>query len=360
MASKILIVEDDSDIVELLTYNLQEAGFETEAVFNGGDAIERAVEVQPALIILDLMLPEVDGLEVCRLLKQDTQTADIPIIMLTAKGEEIDRVIGLQLGADDYVTKPFSQREFVLRVRAVLRRTTAEQPSSSSNQLEIAGLRIDIDRHKVFNEQGEIELTATEFKMLALFAGAPGRVFSRSVLMDSIWGTGLLRRRSNGGYPTLAVCVANWEVSANGLRQCMALAIGSRSRGFASFTQRVIVAYNFPGFGMENCAVTARWGKVNVRPHCQGCVCVNHAIVSKVWVVGILYLFNVVAVAVELDSIAVNNDIPIPKQTLCNLVNKKRLNLGRWVLGCRCRLFVNFHLPAPVSKLWYQIRRFFA
>lgn len=188
MASKILIVEDDSDIVELLTYNLQEAGFETEAVFNGGDAIERAVEMQPSLIILDLMLPEVDGLEVCRLLKQDTQTADIPIIMLTAKGEEIDRVIGLQLGADDYVTKPFSQREFVLRVRAVLRRTTTEQPPSSSNQLEISGLRIDIDRHKVFNEQGEIELTATEFKMLALFAGAPGRVFSRSVLMDSIWG----------------------------------------------------------------------------------------------------------------------------------------------------------------------------
>jgi phosphate regulon transcriptional regulator PhoB len=188
MASKILIVEDDSDIVELLTYNLREAGFETEAVFNGGDAIERAVEEQPDLIILDLMLPEVDGLEVCRLLKQDTQTADIPIIMLTAKGEEIDRVIGLQLGADDYVTKPFSQREFVLRVRAVLRRTTAEQTPSSVNQLEISGLRIDIDKHKVFNEQGEIELTATEFKMLVLFAGAPGRVFSRSVLMDSIWG----------------------------------------------------------------------------------------------------------------------------------------------------------------------------
>jgi phosphate regulon transcriptional regulator PhoB len=188
MASKILIVEDDSDIVELLTYNLREAGFETEAVFNGGDAIERAVEEQPDLIILDLMLPEVDGLEVCRLLKQDTQTEDIPIIMLTAKGEEIDRVIGLQLGADDYVTKPFSQREFVLRVRAVLRRTTAEQTPSSVNQLEISGLRIDIDKHKVFNEQGEIELTATEFKMLVLFAGAPGRVFSRSVLMDSIWG----------------------------------------------------------------------------------------------------------------------------------------------------------------------------
>ena len=188
MASKILIVEDDSDIVELLTYNLREAGFETEAVFNGGDAIERAVEEQPDLIILDLMLPEVDGFEVCRLLKQDTQTADIPIIMLTAKGEEIDRVIGLQLGADDYVTKPFSQREFVLRVRAVLRRTTAEQTPSSVNQLEISGLRIDIDKHKVFNEQGEIELTATEFKMLVLFAGAPGRVFSRSVLMDSIWG----------------------------------------------------------------------------------------------------------------------------------------------------------------------------
>jgi phosphate regulon transcriptional regulator PhoB len=188
MASKILIVEDDSDIVELLTYNLREAGFETEAVFNGADALERAVEEQPDLIILDLMLPEVDGFEVCRLLKQDTQTADIPIIMLTAKAEEIDRVIGLQLGADDYVTKPFSQREFVLRVRAVLRRTTAEQTPSSVNQLEISGLRIDIDKHKVFNEQGEIELTATEFKMLVLFAGAPGRVFSRSVLMDSIWG----------------------------------------------------------------------------------------------------------------------------------------------------------------------------
>ena len=134
----------------------------------------------------------------------------------------------------------------------------------------------------------------------------------------------------------------------------MGLAIGSRSRHFASFTERVIVAHNFPGFGMENCAVTARGCKVDVRPHCQGCVCVNHAVVSKVWVVDILYLFNVIAVAVELDGIAVNNDIPVAEQTLRDLVDEKRFNLGRCILGYRCRLFVNCHLPAPVSKLWYQ------
>ncbi len=187
VSSKILIVEDESDIVELLAYNLRQAGFETEAVFNGADALQRAIENPPELILLDLLLPEIDGLEVCRLLKRDPHTETIPIIMLTAKGEEIDRIVGLELGADDYITKPFSPREVVLRVRAVLRRTSNGQ-STAGSQLRVAGLTIDMDKHQVHSEEGVIDLTATEFKMLSLLAGSPGRVFSRSVLMDAVWG----------------------------------------------------------------------------------------------------------------------------------------------------------------------------
>ncbi len=188
MAAKILIVEDDPDIVELLAYNLKQAGFETEAVFNGADALQQATEKLPDLVILDLLLPEVDGLEVCRLLKCHPKTQAVPVIMLTAKGEEIDRIVGLELGADDYITKPFSPREVVLRVRAVLRRRDANQPSLSANRIAFDGLTIDLDKHQVFTEEGVIDLTATEFKMLSLFAGSPGRVFTRNILMDAVWG----------------------------------------------------------------------------------------------------------------------------------------------------------------------------
>ncbi len=188
MASKILIVEDEPDIVELLVYNLDQAGFETEAVFNGADALEQVKIQQPDLVLLDLLLPEVDGLEVCRTLKRDPETTGIPIIMLTAKGEAIDRIVGLELGADDYITKPFSPREVLLRVRAVLRRAPNLPRNSPANQIQIDNLKIDIDRHQVFSNGDVIDLTATEFKILSLFAHSPGRVFTRSILMDAVWG----------------------------------------------------------------------------------------------------------------------------------------------------------------------------
>ncbi len=188
MVSKILIVEDEPDIVELLVYNLDQAGFKTEAVFNGADALDRAKIEPPDLVLLDLLLPEVDGLEVCRTLKRDPETAGIPIIMLTAKGEAIDRIVGLELGADDYITKPFSPREVMLRVRAVLRRAPNVPRNRPSNQIQIDDLKIDLDRHQVFSDGDVIDLTATEFKILSLFAHSPGRVFTRSILMDAVWG----------------------------------------------------------------------------------------------------------------------------------------------------------------------------
>ena len=187
MSSKILIVEDDHNIVELLTYNLEQEGYDVHAALDGTDALQRAAADVADLVILDLMLPELDGLEVCRSLKRNPQTAVIPVIMLTAKMEEIDHIVGLELGADDYIAKPFSPREVVLRVRTVLRRI-ASRTSEPSNQIEVRGLTINLDKHLVRGAEGEIDLTATEFKVLTLFAQAPGRVFTRSVLMDVIWG----------------------------------------------------------------------------------------------------------------------------------------------------------------------------
>ena len=188
MDAKILIVEDERDIADLLRYNLQEAGFKTDYVRNGADALQRAIEKTPDLILLDLMLPEVDGMIVCRLLKNDPRTKNIPIVMVTAKTEEKDRVAGLELGADDYITKPFSPREVVLRVSAVLRRIQIGKQTESTKQIETHGVTIDLDKHQVLTESGPIDLTATEFKLITLFARSPGRVFTRDILMDVIWG----------------------------------------------------------------------------------------------------------------------------------------------------------------------------
>lgn len=188
MQAKILIVEDERDIVELLRYNLQEAGFKTDYVRNGADALQRAIATPPDLILLDLMLPEVDGLVVCRLLKSDPRTKNVPIVMLTAKIEEEDRVKGLELGADDYIPKPFSPREVVLRVAAVLRRLTAGHEKEETEKIHTHGITIDLDKHQVLTEDAPIELTATEFKLITLFARSPGRVFTRELLMDIVWG----------------------------------------------------------------------------------------------------------------------------------------------------------------------------
>ena len=188
MDAKILIVEDERDIADLLRYNLQEAGFKTDYVRNGADALQRAIEKTPDLILLDLMLPEVDGMIVCRLLKNDPRTKNIPIVMVTAKTEEKDRVAGLELGADDYIIKPFSPREVVLRVSAVLRRIQIGKQTESPKQIETHGVTIDLDKHQVLTQSGPIDLTATEFKLITLFAQSPGRVFTRDILMDVIWG----------------------------------------------------------------------------------------------------------------------------------------------------------------------------
>ena len=188
MKVKILVVEDERDIVKLLKYNLQQEDFEVDTVRNGADALQRAVDNPPDLILLDLMLPEVDGLIVCRLLKHDSRTKKIPIIMLTAKTDESDRVTGLELGADDYIPKPFSPREVILRIHAVLRRLNASNEADEENQIETHGVVIDLDRHQVMTEDEAIDLTATEFKLITLFARSPGRVFNRDILMDVIWG----------------------------------------------------------------------------------------------------------------------------------------------------------------------------
>ena len=187
MDAKILIVEDERDIVDLLRYNLKQENFEVDVVRNGADVLPKAVDNPPDLILLDLMLPEVDGLIVCRLLKNDPRTKKIPIVMLTAKADEQDRVTGLELGADDYITKPFSPREVVLRINAVLRRLNAGNNDEDENQIETHGVVIDLNRHQVLTDDGAIDLTATEFKLITLFAKSPGRVFNRDILMDVIW-----------------------------------------------------------------------------------------------------------------------------------------------------------------------------
>ena len=142
----------------------------------------------PDLILLDLLLPGVDGLEICRMLKRNPTTEDIPVIILTAKGEKADRIVGLELGADDYITKPFSPREVVLRIRAVQRRMEEARTSTAAKQLRIHDLVINLDNHQVFNRRQEVDLTATEFKLLTLLVGTPRRVFTRDLLMNKLWG----------------------------------------------------------------------------------------------------------------------------------------------------------------------------
>jgi two-component system phosphate regulon response regulator PhoB len=185
MKPKILVVDDEPDALELIQYNLQAAGYDVVTAADGEEALEKARATPPALIILDVMLPEVDGLEVCKALRRDPTTASIPIVMLTAKAAEIDRVLGLELGADDYVTKPFSPRELVLRVKSLLRRRL---PAESEPQtFDFGGLKIDIPRHEVSVAGKGVDLTATEFKLLTVLAERRGRVQSREALLRDVW-----------------------------------------------------------------------------------------------------------------------------------------------------------------------------
>jgi two-component system phosphate regulon response regulator PhoB len=184
---KILIVEDEEDVLELVRYNLEKNGYLTECAMTGREALSRAKSGVPDLVLLDLMLPHVDGLEVCRLLKADAETAALPVVMLTAKGTEADIVAGLEMGADDYITKPFSPRVLLARVKAVLRRQDVPAETDKT-LLRIHDIEIDPGKHRVTVRGKEAKLTSTEFNLLRFLAARPGWVFTRYQIVDAIHG----------------------------------------------------------------------------------------------------------------------------------------------------------------------------
>lgn len=186
MKKIIAIVDDEPDILELAALNLEKAGFCCKTFEDGRSLLKYLEKEHPALIVLDLMLPDYDGFDICKLLRNKNTTQDIPIIMFTARGESTDRIIGLEIGADDYLDKMSSPRELVARVKAVLRRST---PKSDTKKLNFDNLlKIDLDRYQVFVQDEEIKLTTTEFKILKLLAVKPGWVFSRNQILDHLWG----------------------------------------------------------------------------------------------------------------------------------------------------------------------------
>jgi len=201
MPTRILVVEDDPDIAELIVRYLEKAEFTVDRVANGRDALDAMAAQTPDLVVLDLMLPQIAGLEVCRRLRSDPRTAAVPVIMLTARAEESDRIVGLELGADDYLAKPFSPGELVARVRALLRRVQrAKEPAGAL--LRYGPLAVDADRHSVEVDGREIGLTAKEFLLLAYLLEHRGRVLSRDVLLSDVWGY-----RYTGGTRTVDVHV---------------------------------------------------------------------------------------------------------------------------------------------------------
>ena len=188
MARRILIVDDEKDIVDLVAFNLEKEGFETLKAFDGEKALDTIRRKTPQLVILDLMLPGIQGLEVCRAIRRDPSTALIPVIMLTAKGDEVDKIVGLEMGADDYITKPFSVKELLARVKAVLRRAQAHGPVEKTEVFEQGGLRIDFKSYRVSVDGRAVELSPTEFRLLRFLTQNPGRVYSREQLLDAVWG----------------------------------------------------------------------------------------------------------------------------------------------------------------------------
>lgn len=185
MKQRILVVDDEPEILELVEFNLKQAGFTVTTADDGAEALKKIRAQIPDLIILDVMLPEMDGLEVCKSLRNDPATAQLPIIMLTAKAAEVDRVLGLELGADDYLTKPFSPRELMLRVKKMLARSTPAE--KAKEQLRYGDLVIDLPRHMAAWKGKPFELTATEFKLLTVLAQRAGRVQSRDRLLRDVW-----------------------------------------------------------------------------------------------------------------------------------------------------------------------------
>jgi two-component system phosphate regulon response regulator PhoB len=184
MKPRVLVVDDEPEAVELVEFNLKKAGFDVVSAADGATAVKKTRDLSPSLIVLDLMLPEMDGLEVCKVLRRDPATSGIPILMLTAKAAEIDRVLGLELGAADYLTKPFSPRELVLRVKNILQRGRSH---ADLETMKFRDLVIDVPRHLVSWHGKPIDLTATEFKLLTLLAQRRGRVQSRDQLLRDVW-----------------------------------------------------------------------------------------------------------------------------------------------------------------------------
>jgi len=185
---RVLVIEDEQDVAELMRYTLSKEGGDVRLSANGVDGLRHAKEWRPDLILLDIMVPELNGWEICRRLKQDEETRDIRVVMVTGRVEEGDKVLGLEMGADDYVTKPFSPRELVARIRAVLRRGGAAAADARKVHLKAGQLEIDRHRFEVTLDGQRVDLTRKEFDLLAIFAATPGRVFGRDELLDLVWG----------------------------------------------------------------------------------------------------------------------------------------------------------------------------
>ena len=183
---KVLIVDDEEHIVELLQFNLVNAGYKVITANNGLEALKKVKENKPDLLLLDLMLPGMDGLDVCKEIKRDKETSKTSIIMLTAKSEELDKILGLELGADDYITKPFSIRELLARVKAVLRRSSSDEISEEI--YEIGRLKVDFERHEVLINNEKVELTLKEFELLEILIKNKGKILRRETLLDKVWG----------------------------------------------------------------------------------------------------------------------------------------------------------------------------
>jgi len=184
---RILVIEDDRDIVELVRYNLEKDGYQVLTATDGALGMAQVKKSPPDLLVLDLMLPKLSGLEICKEIRRDAALNRLPILILTARGEEADRVVGLELGADDYVTKPFSPREFVARVKALLRRT--EPATSTEKLIDVGALRIDPAAYRVTRAGKQVPLSTLEFRLLYYLAARPNKVFSRDQLLDAVWGT---------------------------------------------------------------------------------------------------------------------------------------------------------------------------
>jgi two-component system, OmpR family, alkaline phosphatase synthesis response regulator PhoP len=188
MNKTILIVDDEKDIVELVAYNLSREGYQIAKAYDGHQAMQYIRENQPALVILDLMLPGINGFEICRMIRKKPDTEDLPIIMLTAKTDSVDKIMGLEIGADDYITKPFNVRELLARVRAVLRRWENQVEPEETEKISVPGLEVNFRTYEVTVEDKKIDLGPTELKLLQFFVMHPGRVYTREQLLDHVWG----------------------------------------------------------------------------------------------------------------------------------------------------------------------------